>query len=681
MQVGKNNITQFLTATGICFMIPVYQRNYDWNDENCKQLWKDIWYIAQSDDNRTHFLGTICTKTVNGHEKSVIDGQQRITTLTLLMKAMHDCVDNEDFKRDIEATFIRNNGYGIKPEHRVKLHLNRRDDAIYNKLLEFDTPVSTEDIGDAYSVSSLYKNYKYFCNVISGLDECQIACVKDALDRIIIVDLDVEGENPQEIFESLNSTGLDLTDVDLLRNYLLMSLDHETQLRFYNDYWFKIEENVHPRNMVRFFIDYLIYVKKSDALMLRGRRAHINERNLYSAFKSYYESLDESNTKDRYSCSPETTELVLYDMLRCSQFYKRLVFSDGIDMNKLEEAARVIYSIVYLNEAASARPVLMYVMDRLESGEISEADALTMLKASLSLVFRAKVTRFVGINGQFAGNVLQRLPKTAGETIVDEFWRALTSGNGRHAFPTDEEFKEALTTRQVFDILRSKGAKYLFYTLEQYSATPKGLPRYDDSDITVEHIMPKKLSEKWIEYLGEDAVQHGDELNKLGNLALTTYNSEMSNNSFSAKKAWYKKSNFAETRKIAEYDDWSIDKIHSRGTELADQCVEVWNLPEQYQTKSEVKDAGKAKKRPPFQFSMIGLVEGDEVAYHKNPAIVAIVADDDHVVYDGKSWKLSKLAAHLMGKESSAGIQGPLHFTYDGETLAALREEVEANVY
>lgn len=267
------------------------------------------------------------------------------------------------------------------------------------------------------------------------------------------------------------------------------------------------------------------------------------------------------------------------------------------------------------------------------------------------------------------------------EDIADVFWKALTSGKGRYTFPNDAEFKEALTTRPIFDILRSKGTKYLFYTLEQYSETPKGLPRYDDSDITVEHIMPKKLSPEWIEYLGEDADLHGDELNKLGNLALTPYNAEMSNNPFDEKRGWYKESNFAETRKIADIETWSVERIQVRGDELAGRCVEVWKMPEEYQTAREDMSAGKGKKRPPFQFSMIGLVEGDEIAFYNNPAIIATVVDDNQVLYGGKKWSLSKLAASILGKDTSSGVQGPLYFTYDGVSLASLRDEVEANVY
>ena len=677
MQVVKNNITQFLSLTNTCFMIPVYQRNYDWTEENCKQLWSDLWYVAQHDGARTHFLGTICSKTVSGHEKTIIDGQQRITTITLLVKAMLDYVDNEDFKRDLDSSFIHNNGFGVTQDHRVKLHLNRRDDAIYNKLLDSDEHVEADALSAKETASRVYQNYDYFYQRINGLTMEQIVSVRSALDSIIIVDLDVETENPQEIFESLNSTGLDLTDVDLLRNFLLMSLEHKTQTRLYDQYWYKIEENVHPDNMVRFFVDYLIFIKKSDSIQIRGRRGHINENNLYTAFKDYYRSLSGSS-EDRYA-SPEVTEEILKSMLRYSKSYKKLVFNANIDQNKLGDIERAIYSIVYINQSISSRPVLLYIMDKYLQNEISHDDALEMLNACLSITFRAKVAGSTGINGQFAGNMLQRLPDTAGQGIVKAFWRAITSGSGKFAFPSDKVFSDALMNRQVFDVLRSKGTKYMLYTLEQKSVSAKGLPRYDDPNITVEHVMPKTLTDEWRDYLGEDAIFHDTHLNLLGNLTLTSNNPEMSNKSFGSKQAWYKQSSFSFTRQLAEAEEWSIESIRNRCKELTDKCLETWPMPAEYQPIQ--MDELTPKRRPPFRFSMVGLEKGDEILYINDPSRVAIVEDDSHVRYEGQVYSLSGLATLLLGRDSSNGIAGPLYFTYDGQTLAELRDEIETNMY
>lgn len=676
MQVNKNNITQFLTATNVSFMIPVYQRNYDWTEENCKQLWDDIWYIAQSQDNHTHFLGTICTKSMNSHERTVIDGQQRITTITLFMKAMHDFVDNQDFKKDIDATFLRNTGFGVAANHRVKLHLNRRDDAVYNKLLESSELTRPDELSEKEIESSIYANYSFFYHRFEGLSEIQIAEMRNALDRVVIVDLDVESENPQEIFESLNSTGLDLTDVDLLRNYLLMSLDYEIQVRLYKDYWYKIEENVKPKNMVRFFVDYLIFTKRSDAFSARGRRQHINEKNLYAAFKEHYSTL--AGTTEKYSGSPNVTEMLLKDMHEKSKLYRRLVFDSNIDMNQMKPIDRALYSIVVLNEAISARSLLLYILEKLDLEEISESEASDMINACLTLVFRAKVTRSSGINGQFAGNVLQRLANLEEKCTVASFWRSITIGSGRFAFPSDEEFREALLSRPIYGVLRAKGMKYLLYVLEQNSVSAKGLPRYDATNISIEHIMPQKLTQEWEIALGDEVALHADNLNKLGNLALTNNNPEMSNKTFSEKQEWYRESSFSLTRELCKESNWVIENISERGVRLADKCVATWPIPKQYQSLVEVSDVNSGR-RSPFRFSMVGLSEGDVVTFADDSSKTAVITDDSHVEYCGEIFSLTALAMKLL--KSSYSVQGPFYFMYDGERLSELREQVESGMF
>ena len=687
MQVNKNNVTQFLTARNMCFMVPVYQRNYDWDEDNCKQLWADLRHLALDEPGKTHFLGTICSKTTSSREKSIIDGQQRITTLSLLIKAMHDRVADDSFKRDLEE-FLRNAGYGTAPEQAVKLHLNRRDDAIYNKLLARKSFEGTDGLAADEAASSIYRNYLYFYTCLGELDDAQMLAVRDALDRMVIVDLDVESENPQEIFESLNSTGLDLTDVDLLRNYLLMSLDHDTQTRLYEQYWYQIEQNVGPANMVRFFVDYLIYVRRSDAITLRGRRAHVNERNLYAAFKDHYQDLAEQSAESL--ASETTTERLLRDMRDCSVVYGHLVFPDDTDMNALDTIGRAVFSTIYLNQATGSRPLLLYIMDGYLNHGTSKEDTLVMLNACLSLVLRSRIVGVTGINGQFAGNVLQRLPEAGTPGCLDAFWQAITSGRGKYAFPTDEEFRQALTERNLFDVLRSRGTKYLLYALEQGTMSAKGLPGWNSPHITVEHIMPQTLSPEWEDYLGDDAELHADFLNKLGNLALTSNNPEMSNKPFSVeengvdngsdkaadKRSWYAESSFHYTRDIAKLGDWSVGRIRKRGERLADRCLETWTLPAAYQPEAETTPKGR--RRPPFRFSMVGLAKDDEVSFARDPNKTATVVDDWHVSFEGETYSLTRLAMKLLGKKS--GVAGPWFFTYGGTLLGELRDRAETTV-
>ena len=674
MQVGKNNVSQFLTSNNTCFVIPVYQRNYDWGEDNCRQLWSDLKYVSEEPDNVTHFLGTICCSGTIGREKTIIDGQQRITTLSLIIKAIHDCSDNTEFKEYL-TRFLFNTGFGIPESHRIKLRLNTRDDAIYRKLLASDVFTDLTSISEKESESRLYQNYLYFHTRVENMGMDHKIRLINALEKLIIVELEVENEDPQEIFESLNSTGLDLTDVDLLRNFLLMSLDRDTQARLYEKFWYPMEENVGPSNMVRFFQDYYILSKKSDSLMFRGRRTHISAGYIYTAYKEYYRTLTGSNSTR--GAIPEITERLLSDMLKWSKIYRNLVFSINTDMNSLDEMERIIYSIVYINESTSARPLLMYILDKLHNGEISNSQATEMLRICLSMVFRSKVTRSTGLNGQSVGNILLRLSEHGGADPVESLWQATTAGRGDYSFPSDEDFVFALTNRPIFEILHSRGTKYLLYSLEQSSPSAKGLPRYDDQNITIEHVMPKTLSKEWKEYLGESAGMHSDYLNKLGNLALTNNNPEMSNNSFRQKQTWYRESSFHYTRALAEKEDWSIDDIIDRGSSLAKKCLELWTLPARYQPAPKPTEPSARKRREPFRFSMIGLSEGDEIEFIDDRNTVAVVADDTHVTYKGELYSLSGLASLLKNRPNT---QGPLYFIYNGVTLNELRNEKESNI-
>ena len=321
-------------------------------------------------------------------------------------------------------------------------------------------------------------------------------------------------------------------------------------------------------------------------------------------------------------------------------------------------------------------------MGKYLDGKISESDALEMLNACLSMIFRSKVTKTNGMTGQFVGNMLLRLSENDTSNYVERFWKSITAGNGDFAFPSDSDFKYALFNRPTYDILRSRGTKYLLYSLERKTPSAKGLPRYDDPNITIEHIMPKTLTKEWSDYLGESADRHSDYLNKLGNLSLTNNNPEMSNDSFEEKKRWYSESSFYYTRKLSDLDEWSIDSIVKRSEFLTDICTEIWKYPLEYQqTLLEKKDEckQKKKKRPPFRFSMIGLSEGDEIQFVDDSSKTATVSDDTHVLFDGETYSLSKLAAKLKGKETN-NLTGPLYFMYEGVTLGDLREEFESNV-
>ncbi|MBR6085088.1 MAG: DUF262 domain-containing protein, partial [Spirochaetales bacterium] len=560
MDVSEDVISEYLTVRKVRFIIPVYQRNYDWKDEQCKQLWEDILTLSDSPDKKkTHFMGTICSKSINSHERTIIDGQQRITTLSLLVKAIHDFLDNEDDKKELDESYLHNTGKGVNPKDSVKLQLNKHDNAIYCKLLSIAHP-SEKDFTDQELRSRICKNYFFFQNKLRGLNTKEVEDVWAAFDRLNIIDLEIGEENPQEIFESLNSTGLDLKDVDLLRNHLLMNLDYENQNRIYETYWSKIEDNIGTNNMDRFFVDYLIYIKQSDSLTEAGinRRQHINEQTLYRAFKGYFSEVKERSASKN---SVEIVEALLKDMYDCSEIYKDLVFEEDIkppksgEKDPLKLIPWTIYSITNLNQDIAARSLLLYIIGKQRNGSIDLDQTLMMLRGCLSYVFRSRVSRYYGLTGQTAGNIIRRMDESDADPI-SAFWKAITSGTGKYAFPSDELFRNELQNRDIYLALRANGCRYLLYSLEQNYSNSKGVDDVYPWDSTTEHIMPQTLNDQWIEYLGDDAGRYLEFVHRLGNLALTDYNSELSNSDYDSKRKWFLTSKFAHTTDLYNIGAW-----------------------------------------------------------------------------------------------------------------------------
>ena len=584
MQAHNNRIQDFLGLAKTVFVVPVYQRNYDWKDEQCQKLFDDILNVVKT--NQEHFLGTICYKMYDSRERAVIDGQQRITSITLLLKAICDFVHDEDIRSDIKDTYIFNKGVGIDSNFmKTKLHLNKKDDAVYHILLDNNKDTVDDCLTVSQKSSRIYLNYKLFLQLLENFENNVGSSEKivEALDKLTFIELEIQQENPQEIFESLNSTGLDLTKVDLLRNYFLMQFPHKEQTKLYEDYWSKIEDAIGVERMEQFFVDFLVFKRRSDAITLNGKRNHINENRLYDAFKDYYKNLPcDSDLEKTIKC--------FKDLKNLAYLYKNLVFSDDINL-QIESPIRVkLYYLLNINESTKARSLLLYIFYLHNKGSIDDNMLNEIIDAISSLTFRARICKKQGINRQFAGNVMQRLDTVKDySSFMDAFWQALTSGKGSYAFPTDAEFIDVLMNKDLYQALRSKGTKYLLYMLELNSKYPKGLPPFDNDTITIEHIMPQTLSPWWQNYLSAETKESYESLlHRLGNLTLTNYNQTMSNKNFEEKKGIYKNSNFFYARQITYYDKWQIEEINDRTQKLANEALKIWKLPTKYQNDQTV---------------------------------------------------------------------------------------------
>jgi len=239
VQAEKNQFTKFISGE-VTLVIPVYQRNYDWKVENCARLFEDIKTVIEK--NKPHFIGTFVYQQMSvggaSQEYIIIDGQQRIASIILLAKALYDSTDDDDLREDIRSRFIRHTtGRGLR--NKCRLRPTEYDSATFDKLMS-DAAFDEHNFTDDEKKSAMYKNYKFFRDKVSSSAGAEEKFC-DAIGRLIVVSISIDSnENPQEIFESLNSTGLDLSPADLIRNFLLMPLDYARQEELYKAYWLRL---------------------------------------------------------------------------------------------------------------------------------------------------------------------------------------------------------------------------------------------------------------------------------------------------------------------------------------------------------------------------------------------------------------------------------------------------------
>lgn len=553
MQAGPMKLLSLLGENKSTFNIPVYQRNYEWNKEQVEQFFRDVETIIKEDYKNGHFLGTIVFVSNEKQglmmERIIIDGQQRITTTILLLKAIHDLLDENDAKQkrlreEIYETYIINKY--VDQKYKLKLKPVEEDMKAYTDLIES---------GSSNDDSKVYNNYKYFIDLIKR-SKYTVKEIYDALSLVQIVyislDKNSKAENPQLIFESLNSTGLSLTEADLIRNFILMGLDYEEQTELYRRYWTRIEKLLPNARISEFVRDFLT--------MKTGYTP--NKNKVYATFKKYYikNSLD--------------SETILIDLLRYAKYYHWFInINSGIkDIDEwLWKLQHMKSTVVY--------PYLLEVFDDcFEKKIISLAELLKTMSIINSYLFRRTICNIPtnALNKVFASmtkNVIDLRKK--GKTHIEAVTDYLMSKDGRSIFPRNTQFKKNFIELDIYN--RGKQlALFTLYNIESYKH--KEIVEYDH--LSIEHIMPQTLTPKWNIDLGRNA----DEIHKLykdtiGNLTITKYNSEISNKSFEDKKEYYKSSNIQLTRNIARYETWNKDTIIERAENLFKIANEIWELP------------------------------------------------------------------------------------------------------
>lgn len=539
------------------FVIPIYQRTYSWSEKECLQLWEDILRTGKNDKIAAHFVGSIVYIKKGLYSVSsqspllVIDGQQRLTTITLLIEALASALGSEEPIEGFSAKKLRDY-FLIDPreegEKRYKLILSQTDKASLIAL--FDHSPEPED-----SSVRIKQNFEFFTNKISE-EKNDLVSICRGLAKLIIVDisLDRDQDNPQLIFESLNSTGLELSQADLIRNYILMGLEPELQSKLYNQYWRPMEIDFGQEGYIAYFDGFMRHylTVKTGAIP--------KEREVYQGFKQYAHPQKDAGF-----------EALVADIRTFARYYCAMAIDTETDSE-----LKMAFSDLRELKVDVAFPFLLELYHDYDKQILSADELLKIVRLIESYVFRRAICSIPtnSMNKTFS-NFSRNLKKDRYLESVQASFLLLPS---YRRFPDDEEFRREIKLRDIYNF---RSRSYWLRRLENYDRKE----RVPVAEYTIEHIMPQNenLSADWKAELGPEwgRIQNTYK-HTLGNLTLTGYNSEYSDRSFMEKRNM--KGGFAESplrlnKKVASKEHWTEQDILNRAEILSEQATKVWPSP------------------------------------------------------------------------------------------------------
>ncbi|WP_033756351.1 DUF262 and DUF1524 domain-containing protein [Helicobacter pylori] len=549
------------------FVIPIYQRLYSWGKEQCKQLWDDIIKIGGNDKMNGHFIGSILyVRDGNTHSSPllIIDGQQRLTTITLLFIALRDHLSDEvkileKFSREkIESYLINNNKDGDK---KFRLILSESDKDTLLFLIDKDRRKPSEPS------LKIMENFKLFEKWISENTD-KLETIFKGLEKLMIVWIALKKgkDDPQLIFESMNSKGIELTQTDLIRNYIVMETEVKKQEDFYNQYWRAMEENFkQSEKLFNRFVRHYLTIKTREI-------PNINK--VYEAFKDY-----------RQKKGIEIEDL-LKDLQKYCGYFCRIVFKKEADKD-LKKALSFLVDL----EMDVIYPLLLELYSDYRDGVLSEQDFTSIIYLTESYICRRAVC------GLGTNSLNKVFPFVTKKINKDQYLESIKVHFGylteKQRFPNNDEFKEHFIT---IDFYHFQKREYFLERLENFDTKEP----VDTQKCNTEHIMPQTLNLEWERDLGENfEAIHEKYLHTIGNLTLTGYNSEYSNKPFKEKRDMengFKQSPLRLNQSLKDLEVFGEKEIEKRANNLADWALKIWTYPileaetlEEYKSKKEKK--------------------------------------------------------------------------------------------
>ena len=541
------------------FIIPIYQRTYSWTDKQCRQLWDDILRAGSSDTIAVHFIGSIVyveqglSQVMHRAPLLVIDGQQRLTTVSLLIEALARVLGDGEPVDGFSAAKLRQY-YLSNPlessDRYFKLLLSQTDNASLKAVIK-----NTEQPKEPSL--RVMQNFALFTELLAE-QKGDLAPVCTGLAKLVVVDIALsrDQDNPQLIFESMNSTGKELSQADLIRNFILMGLEPTLQTRLYEEYWRPMEQDFGQE----------AYGTQFDSFMrhyLTVRTGDIpREREVYEAFKDY------SRTTPVRDAG---IEALVKEIRAFARYFCALALGTEQDAT-LSQAFHDLREL----KVDVAYPFLLELYHDYAGGTLGAAEFGAAVRLVESYVFRRAICAIPtnSMNKTFAtfGKALKK------DRYLESIQAYFLSLPSYRRFPGDDEFRRDLHTRDLYNF---RSRSYWLRRLENHGRKE----RVPVDEYTIEHILPQNpdLSPAWKQALGAESQRVQQQwLHTLGNLTLTGYNAEYSDRPFAEKRdmtGGFKQSPLKLNAGLGQLDAWNEDAIKERAGRLADQALAVWGMP------------------------------------------------------------------------------------------------------
>ena len=557
MKASERKITKLFSESDTVFSIPVYQRDYNWQGKQCQRLFKDILQTGKNEKVSSYFLGSIVyihdgIYGVGEKEFHVIDGQQRMTTLTLLFLAIYFKLKGTILTKDADKIY---NQYVVNPysEKEIKLKLLPPEENLYilnkisnNKFNELE----------AFQDRNMLKNYLFFEKELENLSFDDMKHLSNGIEKLIYIDIALEKgkDDPQKIFESLNSTGLDLSQGDLIRNYILMDLERGEQNRIYKEIWIPIENNckVSDGSEITSFVSDFI----RDYLTLKTEKISSKPK-VFETFKTYYEKENDEKLEDMKKYSEAYSYIIKPSLEKDKDIQRELDYLKSLDKTVINT-------------------FLIGILKDYKDNVLEKDELLNMLILLQSYLWRRYITEkptnalnkiFQGMYGKISrsGNYYENLV----DILMTE------------DFPTDEELESALKLKNVYK--DKEKLNYVFKKLENYNHNE--LIDFDNEKITIEHIFPQKPNKAWKEnYSDNELEQMISFKDTISNLTLTGSNSNLSNKAFHEKRDdevhGYRNSKLYMNKYLGRLEEWNLLSMEARFESLYEDIIKIWKRPE-----------------------------------------------------------------------------------------------------